>query len=146
MAVGLAKQHHTCGLVAKAGRFAMHLLWPDQLDLVWRFALASGRDLDKFAGLDVRESPLGNPLIPQALAWLDCRVETRLDTGDRILFLAEVCAGETRGNSIPLTVNRLYYEAPEDKRRELASLYQHDSGVDADAIRAWRKQRGAESS
>src|SRR5215831_15768169 len=52
--VGLARQHHTWGLVEAAGAFALHLLAEDQLDRVWRFGLESGRDGDKLAGLPVR--------------------------------------------------------------------------------------------
>lgn len=141
MAVGLAKQHHTCELVQRSGRMCLHLLWPDQLDLVWRFALASGRDTDKFAGLDTAGSPLGNPLLPTALAWLDCRVETTLDMGDRTLFVAAVEHAASNGHSVPLSVNRLYYEAPDEQRERLIRMYRNDGQVDARAIRAWRARR-----
>ena len=139
MAVGLAKQHHTCALVRDSGRFCLHLLWPDQADLVWRFGLASGRDTDKFDGLETISSPLGNPCLPNALAWLDCRVETSLDIGDRILFVAAVEHAGNNGHSLPLSVNRLYYEAPDDKGKQLGSMYEHDGRSDAQAIRRWRE-------
>lgn len=137
--LGLAKHHHTCGQVRSSGRFTLHLLWPDQLDLIWRFGLSSSKDTDKFAGLDTRISPLGNPLINSALGWIDCKVETSVDIGDRILFLAEVRDGENHGNSLPLTVNRLYHEAPNDKLEQLHAMHEHDSGLDAEAIRQWRE-------
>jgi hypothetical protein len=50
--------------------------------------------------------------------------------------------GGVRGKSLPLTLNRLYYEAPEDKRRQLEELYRRDSEVDAAAIGAWRESHG----
>ncbi len=140
MAVGLAKQHHTCGLVEQSQQFALHLLWPDQADLVWRFGLHSGRDMDKFEGLKWQDSPLGNPRLSRCLAWMDCRVEASLDLGDRLLFTAEVTAADTQGHSLPLSVNRLYSEAPGTKREMLGQLYEHDSRVDAQAIEAWRNK------
>jgi flavin reductase (DIM6/NTAB) family NADH-FMN oxidoreductase RutF len=138
MAIGLAKQHHTCGLIQASGRFAMHLLWLDQIDLVWRFGLRSGHNVDKLASLTTRESPLGNPLLDNTLGWLDCRVEATLDIGDRLVFVAEVCHGGAHGQGIPLTVNRLYFEAPEDRREELDRMYERDGRVDAATILAWR--------
>ncbi len=90
MLVGLAKQHHTHELVEASGAFALHLLGEDQLDWVWRFGLQSGRSADKFAGLDVQTAATGSPLLKNAVGWLDCRVEERLDGGDRTVYLAEV--------------------------------------------------------
>src|SRR5438874_504064 len=81
--VGLARQHHTWGLVEESGALALHLLGVEHLDWVWRFGLQSGRDGDKFGGLAVETTPAGSPLLVDALAWLDCKVEARLETGDR---------------------------------------------------------------
>src|SRR5438105_6132875 len=52
--VGLAKQHHTWELVQASGVFALHLLGQRHLEWVWRFGLSSGRQGDKFAGLEAR--------------------------------------------------------------------------------------------
>jgi len=60
--VGLAKQHHTRGLIELSRAFALHLLSEDNLDLVWRFGLQSGRTIDKFAGLSVKAAT-GSPLL-----------------------------------------------------------------------------------
>src|SRR5438105_1656650 len=61
MLVGLAKQHHSCQAVEASGGFMLHLLTEDQCDLVWRFGLGSGRDVDKWAGLAYDDSGLGGP-------------------------------------------------------------------------------------
>jgi flavin reductase (DIM6/NTAB) family NADH-FMN oxidoreductase RutF len=137
--IGLAKQHNTCTLVRDSGRFTAHLLWLDQIELVWRFGLRSGRERDKFTGMQPATSPLGNPLIGDALAWLDCSVEATLDLGDRMIFVAAVRHAQRNGDGQPLTVNRVYFEAPDDKRERLERMYEHDSQVDAAAIHAWRR-------
>src|SRR5437763_15073353 len=77
MLVGIAKQHHTWGLIEASLAFTLHLLDESHLDWVWRFGLQSGHD--KF--IDMPEL--------NAVAWLKCRVETALDTGDRTIYLAE---------------------------------------------------------
>ncbi len=78
MLVGIAKQHHTCGLIEASRAFTLHLLDESHLDWVWRFGLQSGHAVEKFTGLPELD----------AVAWLACRVETSLDTGDRTLYLA----------------------------------------------------------
>jgi flavin reductase (DIM6/NTAB) family NADH-FMN oxidoreductase RutF len=92
--VGLAPQHHTQELIAQSGSFALHLLCEENLDLVWRFGLASGHDVDKFAGLVAGQGPTGSPLLEAAVGWLDCRVEASLDTGGRVVHVAEVVEGK----------------------------------------------------
>jgi flavin reductase (DIM6/NTAB) family NADH-FMN oxidoreductase RutF len=143
--VGLAKQHHTWELVEGSGAFALHLLDEPHLDWVWRFGLRSGRDGDKLDGLAVQAGMTGSPLLAEAPGWLDCRVEARLDTGDRTVYLAEVVDARLSRPGEPLTVKRLLQLAPPEYLRELKHQVARDSGVDAAAIRAWRQQRRAET-
>ena len=142
MSVGIARQHHTWGLIEGSGRFALHLLAADDLDAVWRFGLATGHDQDKLADLPANTTPDGNPLFPGCRAWLDCRVEDRLDIGDRTLYLAQVAGGEVRTRGPTLTVAVLLRDAPPERRAELDRLYAADQAVDAVAIRAWRRAKG----
>src|SRR5437764_167787 len=93
MVVGLARTHHTWELVEASSAFALHLLGEQHLEWVWHFGLQSGRDVDKFEGLGFRTELTGSPLLDEAIGWLDCRVEARLDTGDRTVYLAEVLQG-----------------------------------------------------
>src|SRR5262249_18674797 len=139
--VGIAKHHHTWGLIEAGGAFAAHLIGERHLDWVWRFALPSGRDHDKLAGLDIQTSPLGNPLLGDALAWLDCHVEARLDSGDRTVYLAEVVEARLLSPEPPLTVKRMLALAPADQLRALKEDVLRDSATDAEAIRAWRKNQ-----
>src|SRR5437764_11333902 len=73
MVVGLARQHLTWELVEASSAFALHLLRADQVDLVYRFGLCSGREVDKLAGLRHHTGATGSPLLEDALGWLDCR-------------------------------------------------------------------------
>jgi flavin reductase (DIM6/NTAB) family NADH-FMN oxidoreductase RutF len=139
--LGLSKQHHTWQLVQASGRFTLHLLYPEQLDLVWRFGLRSGHAEDKFRGLEVSSTPAGNPLLPFTLAWADCYVEDRLDTGDRTVYLAAVSDGAVLAPGHPLTISRLRAHAPPTQRRLLDDLYARDGVIDGQAILQWRSHR-----
>lgn len=136
--VAIAKQHHTWQLIEDSGAFALHLVGEEQLDHVWRFGLASGRDVDKFAGRAVQQGTTGSPLLEDTLGWVDCRVEARFDTGDRTAYLAEVVDAQLHRRDPPLTMRRLLQLAPADKLQELRRQREHDSAVDAAAIRSWR--------
>ena len=48
---------------------------------------------DRFAGLELAESPSGQPLLPEGLAWLECCVRQRMECGDHWLLYAEAQAG-----------------------------------------------------
>jgi flavin reductase (DIM6/NTAB) family NADH-FMN oxidoreductase RutF len=146
MVAGIARQHHTWRMIEASKRFAVHLLSESELDLVWRFGLQTGREIDKYAELPDQRTPAGSPLIERAIAWLDCEVETRIDTGDRSVYIAAVTAGGVlKGDAgPPLTAGRLMQLAPADKRAELDRLYARDGAIDAEAIRAWRGQRGGD--
>lgn len=74
-----------------------------------------------------------------AVAWLTCRVETFMDTGDRTLYLAEVLDGKLEKPSPPLTLKRLLQLAPPERLRELRDGMARDAAIDAAAIRAWRE-------
>jgi flavorubredoxin/flavin reductase (DIM6/NTAB) family NADH-FMN oxidoreductase RutF len=76
-------------------------------DLFALNVLAEGRELgpmkqflqpfspgsDRFAGLELQSSPKGQPLLPDALAWLEARVEQRMECGDHWVLYAIVSAG-----------------------------------------------------
>jgi flavin reductase (DIM6/NTAB) family NADH-FMN oxidoreductase RutF len=145
--VGLAKQHHTHELIEANGAFALHLIDEDHLDWAWRFGLGSGRDLNKLQGLAKHTYTTGSPILDDATDWLDCRVEARLDTGDRTVYLGEVVEARHCSPSPPLTMSRLLQLAPADKVREMKEQQMRDSLVDAAAIMAWRlRAKTADSS
>lgn len=140
--IGLAHQHHTRGLVEAAGACALHLLAEDQLEWVWRFGLSSGRDHDKLAGLSLRTGMTGAPILTDAVAFLECRIEARWDTGDRTLYLAEVVDGAAVRSGPTLTMRRVVGLAPPERLRQLKEGLERDAAVDAAAIRQWRQEGG----
>jgi flavin reductase (DIM6/NTAB) family NADH-FMN oxidoreductase RutF len=141
LVAGFAKAHETRKLIEASGTFAVHLVDESQLDLVWRFGLQSSRDADKFAGLQTATAATGSPILLDTLAWLDCRVESRLDTGDRTIYLAEVVEAGVLRDARPLNLQRLLKLAPPDKRDLLRTQLAADALHDAAAIARWRETR-----
>ena len=138
--VGLARQHHTWELVEQSGAFVVHLLGEQHLDWVWRFGLESGRGRDKLEGMRLGAMAAGGPVLEDAVGWLDCRVEARLESGDRTVYLAEVVQGGVTHFAPPLTMRRLLQLAPPAQLAELKRQLSRDSEIDAEAIRRWRER------
>jgi flavin reductase (DIM6/NTAB) family NADH-FMN oxidoreductase RutF len=135
------KRHHTHELIEASGAFAMHLIDETQLELIWRFGLQSGRDVDKLADLTFHAGATGSPLLADAVAWLDCRVESRMDSGDRTVYLAGVDDGRLQRTEPPLTSRRFFDIAPPDKQKIMSEQYDHDARLDAAAIQRWRERQ-----
>jgi flavin reductase (DIM6/NTAB) family NADH-FMN oxidoreductase RutF len=80
-------------LVGEAGIFAASILACEQTALLERFA---GRDPDhdddRFAGLTVAVGLTGAPILPEAVAWVDCRVVARHPGTTYTIFVGEVVA------------------------------------------------------
>ena len=144
--LGVARQHYTWELIEASQAFAVHLLGEEHLEWVWRFGLRSGRDGDKLDGMAYKAGTTGSPVVTGALGWLDCRVETQMEIGDRTVYLAEVLDGRLLQTRAPLTQRQLLQRAPADRLRELKEAMARDGTVDARAIHAWRQSRTKSSS
>src|SRR5687767_1012894 len=120
LVAGLAPNHFTTELVQSSGSFGLHLLRPDQTSQALNFAIGSGRDRDKFAGLATHPGSTGAPLLDDCLAWLECRVFSRYDTGDRWYFWADAVAGQKQTDSQPLREHGLIAAASDEQRQLLA--------------------------
>jgi flavin reductase (DIM6/NTAB) family NADH-FMN oxidoreductase RutF len=69
---GIAPNHFTAELIESSGTFLAHLIGVDQIELAWRFGLQSGRNTDKFSGLNITTTESGLPIVTNSLAWLHC--------------------------------------------------------------------------
>jgi flavin reductase (DIM6/NTAB) family NADH-FMN oxidoreductase RutF len=88
----------------KGGLFAANILADHQGSLAMDFAQLPPEE--RFQGLEVEEAPLGSPLIPSTLAWLECRIQEVWPGGDHSVILGEVVACQSHGGE-PL----LFYQS-----------------------------------
>ena len=79
--------------------FGGNVLGSDQLEVCPRFA---ARADDKFADLAHGHTPSGQPLLENAIAWIDCTVERVTDVGDHFLVVGAVEAMGRRDAGTPL--------------------------------------------
>lgn len=69
------------------GAFTVNILAEDQSDTSTRFARAM---TDKWQGIEPRVATNGAPLLPGALAWLECTSYAKYDGGDHLIFVGRV--------------------------------------------------------
>jgi 3-hydroxy-9,10-secoandrosta-1,3,5(10)-triene-9,17-dione monooxygenase reductase component len=98
--VSPAKTSTSWPAMQEAGSFCANVLHGDQTDLARAFSRSGG---DKFAGVTWRPSPAtGSPLLEGVAAWIDCKIEQTIETGDHWLVVGEVLelAVETDGGAL----------------------------------------------
>lgn len=137
--VGLSPQHHTTHLVQRGRTFTLHLVDESHRDLVWTFGTASGHDGDKFIQGTWTDSPLGNPRLASAVAWLDCEIEQSMESGDRIFFLARVRHGERTGDGPALTLRPFLAGLTPKQQKEIGARLTRDAAIDAELIRQFQR-------
>ncbi len=119
LVTAIAPNHFTAELIERAGAFGAHLLREEQSGWAFDFAIGSGRDRDKLAGLAVRKGTTGAPLLEGALAWFECRVFARHALADRTYYWADVVAAGSGGDEAPLLDAAMMAKATDAQRQAL---------------------------
>ena len=94
VAVSIAPQRHTYGLVKEAGMFCLNALPKDKLQLAKHFGFKSGRKVDKFQDVPFLFAKNGSPVLRDAYAYLECKVENTFEAGDHTVFVGSVVDGK----------------------------------------------------
>lgn len=85
--VCINKSTGTCHAISESKTFTVNIMTETQKDLALQFARAN---TDKFQNVDFSYGELGNPVLNQTLAYLECRVVEEVIGGTHSVFLAEV--------------------------------------------------------
>ena len=99
--VAIRKNRRIHPIVKVAGAFALHVLDRDERQIIARFKLPSPEE--RFEGIDCTTLKTGCPILKNALARMDCRLKTTVDTGDHTLFIGEVLAADSTETGTPMT-------------------------------------------
>jgi len=96
IAVSINKNNLTWEYIKDSGAFAVSVLCVDTpLSFIGRFGFKSGRDTNKFEGINYKFGETGAPIVTDnAVSYLEARVTKEMDVGTHTVFLGEVVAGE----------------------------------------------------
>jgi flavin reductase (DIM6/NTAB) family NADH-FMN oxidoreductase RutF len=90
LALSINREHASYPLLLAGGGFVVNVLRREQLELARSFGTHSGRDRDKLTGVRWRPGRGGAPILEEALAYFDCRLDGSMPAGDHELVLGRV--------------------------------------------------------
>ena len=92
--VAVARERAVESLLHVGDRFALNVLAAGrETGPMRQFLQPFPPGADRFAGLELEASPGGQPILPEALAWLEALVTARMECGDHWLLYAQVSHG-----------------------------------------------------
>jgi flavin reductase (DIM6/NTAB) family NADH-FMN oxidoreductase RutF len=80
----------------------LNILDENQTDMIAHFGRGFELGEPAFEGLEIERPDGGAPVLSEALAYLQCRMGTRIPAGDHVLFIAEVVGGRVLNESQPM--------------------------------------------
>ena len=104
--VAIKQGRYSHGMIREGKVFAINILGKKQKKMVSVF---KGKDKaeKKFISIPYEVKRTGVPIIKDALAFLDCKLISKVTTGDHTLFIGEVLEGDVIKEGNPLSSNDL---------------------------------------
>lgn len=109
--VCLNKKSYGHDLVSRSGVYAVSMLGLGQEALSNRFAGIDQTVTNRFEGIDITTAETGSPLLPDAIAHLDCVVRSTHETTTHTIFIAEVVYAAVDPDRAPLVYQNRGYHA-----------------------------------
>lgn len=92
-------------LIEASGALAINVFESGQRELAGQLGRRSAKTPEKLDGVGWTPGPVtGSPLLPAALAWLECRVTGQLASGDHTVYVCEVVEAGVNREGVPLTL------------------------------------------
>lgn len=123
VAVSINHDNYTNECIKNNGVFAVNILG-ENCDpmIIGNFGFKSGRDDDKFEGnYPLIKSML--PIVPQASAYITCKVIDKMETATHTVFLGEVTDANILNSDTPMTY-AYYHNVIKGKAPKNAPTYQ----------------------
>uniref|UniRef100_A0A7C3URS3 Flavin reductase n=1 Tax=candidate division WOR-3 bacterium TaxID=2052148 RepID=A0A7C3URS3_UNCW3 len=124
IAVSINKENLTHQFITESSVFTVSVLEKETpFPFIGRFGFKSGREIDKFTGVNYRLGKTGAPVVLEnTLAYLEAEVINHFDCGTHTLFLGRVIEGEILKEGEPLTY-AYYYTVKKGKSPKTAPTY-----------------------
>lgn len=122
IAVSMNHDNYTNDCIKKSGKFAISIL-TEQSDpeLIGRFGFQSGKDTDKFEGIEeLKKEDIS--VIVDACGYIVCKVIDQMETTTHTVFLGEVIDADVLKNEEPMTY-AYYHKVVKGKSPKNAPTY-----------------------
>ncbi|MDO4285131.1 MAG: flavin reductase family protein [Eubacteriales bacterium] len=123
LAVSINHDNFTHGCIEKTGRFSLSIL-PETIAplTIGRFGFRSGRDNDKFDGVDYQMVD-GLPVLSESTSYCLFEVTDKMETETHTIFLARLLDAQKAAGGKPMTYS-YYHQVIKGKAPKTAPTYQ----------------------
>lgn len=104
VSLAVEQDAHSLEVIRGGGVFAVNVLESDQRELAAQFSRTTAKVGNKLEGYEYTIGNFGCPLLPEALAAVECRVVLEHPVGDHVLFVGEVVDAYVNREGEPLTL------------------------------------------
>ena len=127
IAISINKQNLTHEFIQGSKVFSVSILGKTApMTLIGRFGFKSGRDEDKFSGIQFKTGTTGVPyLLEETVSYIEAEVIKEMDCGTHTIFLGVVVGGDVLSDAEPMTY-AYYHEIKGGKSPATAPTYQKD--------------------
>ena len=105
ISVCINKDNLTHQFIQKSRVFTVSILEHDvPMEFIGRFGFKSGKEVEKFKGIDYKLGITGAPVVIQnCLSYLECEVTNNIDVGTHTLFIGKLVEAEVLRDGEPMT-------------------------------------------
>ena len=129
IAASINHDNYTNGCIEKSGVFSFSILAENSPSaLIGTFGFQSGKDADKFSGVDY-EMISGVPVVKNTCGYVVCKVIDKMETATHTVFLGEVIAAEVY-DSLPEMTYSYYHKVVKGKSPKNAPTYLPEDTAD----------------
>jgi flavin reductase (DIM6/NTAB) family NADH-FMN oxidoreductase RutF/rubredoxin len=124
VSVCINKENLTHELMSKSRAFGVSILAEETpMQFIGRFGFKSGRDGEKFEGVNYKAGQTGSPIVlDHTTSYMDCEVVATMDAGTHTIFLGRVVDAEVVGEGRPMTYE-YYHQVKGGKSPKTAPTY-----------------------
>lgn len=124
VSVSLNKDNLTHDLVNKSKVFSVSVLSEDApMQFIGRFGFKSGREADKFDGVNFRIGKTSSPIVlDYVTSYMDCELISSMDVGTHTIFVGRVVDAEMVGEGRPMTYE-YYHQVKGGRSPKTAPTY-----------------------
>jgi len=130
ISVCINKGNLTHEFIRDSGAFTVSVLAQDTpLGFIGNFGFKSGRDVDKFKGINHKTGQTQAPIVlDNALAYLEAKVLQKVDVSTHTIFVAELVDAEVLREGVPMTY-AYYHEVKRGTTPKTAPSYVEEKKV-----------------
>lgn len=128
IAISLNKENLTHQYVEESGIFSVSVLSKNTpLRFIGKLGFKSGRDIDKFEGVNFKKGTLGAPIVlDNTIAYLEAKVIKSVDVGTHTIFIGEVEDADILNDEEPMTYD-FYHKVKRGTAPKTAPTYIGDA-------------------